>query len=436
MFESWLGAVNRRTEASALEGARPGPALAAALVELDVAAADDAVLVESIAAWERTASWALARQAVAVNELRRRREAQRRAAFVGDEVAARLGVTRAAGELTVSVAWCLERVPAVWDALDRGDVDARKARVLVEEILALPAEAAAGVTADVVPEAPDLTVPQIRLRIRRAALELDPDAAARAHRRARADRHVELFPARDGMAWLSAFLPADEAVAVHTALTALADAAAPDDPRPMDARRADALVDLVARWLDAGTAPDGTPLPRRQHRYPHLQVTASLRTLLGLDEAPGELAGYGPIPAPMAREIAARAAWTPVLVDERTGEVRAIGTERRPAGRAGPAPGYRPPAQLAAQVTARDVTCTFPGCRVPATRCDIDHLDPFDPTRPAETQTVEPNLHALCRHHHLLKTHGGWQVEREEGTGRTRWTTPAGLVRERRSPPL
>ena len=401
--------------AMSLDGARPGPELAATLAALEPAEVDDAALVEAIAAWERVASWATARQAHAVNELRRRREGQRREAFVGDEIAARLGTTRAGGESKVLTASSLERLPEVSDALERGDIDHLKARVICDEVMPLGDAEAHRVAAAVLPRASVLTGPQLRSRIRRMELAQHPLAAEERHRAAVADRFVDLQPARDGMAWLNAYLPADQGVAVYTTLTALADAAAPDDPRPIAARRADALVDLVTPYLDAGVGPDGRALPVRQGRRPHLQVTASATTLLGLDEQPGELAGYGPIPASMARAIAAGATWRPVLVDERTGELRGRGPIR-----------YRPSSDLVARVVDRDLTCTFPGCRVPAARCDIDHIEPFDPARPPDQQTRAPNLHALCRHHHLLKTHGGWQVMRDDDAGATEWTAPTG----------
>lgn len=38
---------------------------------------------------------------------------------------------------------------------------------------------------------------------------------------------------------------------------------------------------------------------------PLVSVIVPITTLLGLDEQPGELVGYGPIPACVAREIAA-----------------------------------------------------------------------------------------------------------------------------------
>lgn len=437
-------------------GGAPGPELAALLARLAVPAETDAVLLEAIDAFDRLAAWAASRQAVAVNELRRRRQSQGRAAFVADEVAARLGTTRAAGQRIVGEAMGLEQVPQVWDALDRGAVDPRKAAMLCDETLALPPLLRFDVASEVVPLAGGLTIPALRGRIRRRAMAADPDAARRAHERERRGRYVALEPVRDGMAWLHAYLPAPDAVAVHAALTAMADATPSGDPRGVDERRADALVDVVVHWLDAGACPDGTPLPRRQRRRPHLQVTVAASTLAGDDDAPAELAGYGPISAEMARGIARDATWSAVGVDPRTGEARRTGEGRDAAGPAGRArrgappggaspggaspgapPGYRPSAALVDDVLTRDRTCTFPGCRVPAMRCDLDHIEPFDPTLPAEDQTVGTNLHALCRHHHNLKTHGGWRVERDEATGRTLWTAPTGheYVREPVSAP-
>ena len=407
---SWQDA---HPEAAALYGVLPGPSLAAALAGLDVANADPETLIEATAAWERMASWAVAEQARAIGELYRRRSAQRCGEYVGDEVAACLATTRAAGEAKVGRALCLGSLPAVADALLRGEIDARKADLFADELVALGERDARAVADELLPDAPLLTVPQLRARIRRAELALNPAAAAIRHQRARSERRIELHPARDGMGWLNAYLPADDAAAVYITLTALADAAPPGDARAVDARRADALVDTVTRYLDAGECPDGRPLPRRHGRRPHLNVTAAATTVLGLDDLPGDLSGYGPIPASMVREIASRSLWRPLLVDAESGVLISVGSGK-----------YRPATALTQAVLTRDVTCTFPGCRVPAQRCDIDHIEPYDPERPAVDQTIETNLQPLCRHHHRLKTHGGWTVFRERRTGASVWTSP------------
>ncbi|WP_275571631.1 HNH endonuclease signature motif containing protein [Mycolicibacterium vanbaalenii] len=86
-----------------------------------------------------------------------------------------------------------------------------------------------------------------------------------------------------------------------------------------------------------------------------------------------------------------------------------------------PEPHYRPSAKLAAFVRARDLFCRYPGCDVPAERCDIDHVVPYPygPTHPS-------NLNCKCRTHHLGKTFAeGWQ-EQQFPDGTVLWTTPAG----------
>ncbi|BBZ06139.1 hypothetical protein MDOR_03080 [Mycolicibacterium doricum] len=87
---------------------------------------------------------------------------------------------------------------------------------------------------------------------------------------------------------------------------------------------------------------------------------------------------------------------------------------------ADPEPHYRPSAKLAAFVRARDLFCRFPGCTVPAQRCDIDHVVPW-PYGP----THASNLNCTCRTHHLGKTFwNGWRDE-QSPDGTVTWTTPA-----------
>jgi hypothetical protein len=93
-------------------------------------------------------------------------------------------------------------------------------------------------------------------------------------------------------------------------------------------------------------------LPREHGLRPSVQVTVALSTLLGLDEQPGELSGSGPIPAAVARRIAAdeTGTWRRLLTDERAHLVDYGRTT------------YRPPKDLAEHVIARDRTCRYPHC--------------------------------------------------------------------------
>lgn len=75
---------------------------------------------------------------------------------------------------------------------------------------------------------------------------------------------------------------------------------------------------------------------------------------------------------------------------------------------------YSPTERQRTYVQGRDGTCRFPGCDVDATKCDIDHIQPYNHENPEEGgQTETPNLHCLCRRHHNLKTAGLWNVVRD-----------------------
>jgi hypothetical protein len=180
---------------------------------------------------------------------------------------------------------------------------------------------------------------------------------------------------------------------------------------------------------------------------PVVRVTIPATALLGLDNAPGELAGFGPVPAETARIIAADATWQRLLTDPATGILTDYSTTT-----------YQPGKTLRGAVEARDATCTFPGCDNPADRCDLDHIQPFahkntktsdrsndrearnrrtdhdtrNGNEPTERgQTNAHNLHTLCRKHHLLKTHADWNIVRDPHTGTTTWTTPTGRTHTR-----
>jgi hypothetical protein len=155
---------------------------------------------------------------------------------------------------------------------------------------------------------------------------------------------------------------------------------------------------------------------------PQIRITIPATTLLSLDNAPGHLQGYGPIPADTAAQIATDATWHRLITDPTTGILTDYSTTT-----------YQPGKILRQAVTARDQHCTFLQCERPAHRADLDHIQPFDhdldPTnQPPGTpgQTRATNLQPLCRAHHLAKTHHGWTPVRDPTTGTTTWTAPTG----------
>jgi hypothetical protein len=182
-----------------------------------------------------------------------------------------------------------------------------------------------------------------------------------------------------------------------------------DDPRGMDARRAHILTDLLL----------GRDVRGERQTTVEVQVNLDAATLAGLADNPGELAGYGPIPAEMASELAAAARrWRAALIDENTGQLKDLSVA------------YRPRQLLDLAVRARDRTCCFPDCRQPAHRCDLDHTIPHEHGGP----TAPGNLGPLCRHHHRAKTRSSWSLSQPE-PGLFIWTSPTGRIYHFRAPP-
>lgn len=128
------------------------------------------------------------------------------------------------------------------------------------------------------------------------AQRLDPAAAVQHARKVRADRRVSVRPAPDTMAYLTALLPVEQAVAVYATLRKIADQLlVAGDTRSRDQIMADTLHARVTG------ASSGQPIPVSVH------LVLSDRTLFGEGDEPASIPGHGPIPAWLARTLIAAA---------------------------------------------------------------------------------------------------------------------------------
>ena len=251
--------------------------------------------------------------------------------------------------------------------------------------------------------------------------------------------------AGDGIAVLAVTGPASALLSGYDQLSTRARTARrhPDETRTLNQLRVDLLLlDLAGTAATAGTPASAATATRVRRPLPpaRVGVTIAATTLLGLDDHPADLAGFGPVPAELVRALTGHphSRLHPLLVDPGTGALLptdAAACEHGSGPSDGPLPaagagGYRPGAALDRYVRARDPRCTAPGCRAPAQRCDVDHVIPW-PTGP----TCACNLHPLCRRHHRVKHEAGWTVRRAPD-GATVWTTTNGITATTPAQPL
>ncbi|MHC6231495.1 HNH endonuclease signature motif containing protein [Arthrobacter sp. MMS24-T111] len=355
-------------------------------------------------------------------------------------------------------------LPPVVEALAAGDMSWQHARIVADETEGLtPAGAAALVAHFFDPDAPhpargaapgELVPSRFRAKVRAWRERHHPESLEKRHAKGVADRRMDYAPDRDGMAWLSLYLPGDTACAIWNRSTATARGLQnPTDERTLTQLRADVAASLLlgaglqptatpngrtSLSLEAGTSPTGGTEPPPQPdtcratgpgsftdagtagglgKIPtpraDVLVTVPVFSLLGLTDEPAVLDGFGPIPASMARRLVAGGAesFYRVLVDPRDGAPLEIGRTR-----------YRLPETIKKWIRLRDGKCTFPGCTNHTPDNDTDHLTPWHHSG----KTDVGNLAQLCPKHHRLKHHTTWTPDPATKNEPPGWTSPTG----------
>lgn len=331
-----------------------------------------------------------------------------------DEIAFALRLTRTAAGVLLGLAEDALTHPALGAALAAGVLDLPRLRVIADAIASLQAGESAEVMARILPVAGELTTGQLRVRLARLVLCVDPAGATRRRDQAVNERRVAHYTAADGTATLTAIgLPVERAAAAWQRLHTLATTAKRDgDTRTLDQLRADLMMDLL----------DGTTRPTQPPDHPvGLHVVAPLDTLRGMSEEPGHLSGWGPIAADVLRRLAADP------TGERRMQVSVLDDQGRLIGTVITARHRFPTAAQARHVHARDLTCRAPGCQMPASRCQIDHTIAYAAGGP----TLTAHLGALCAWHHVGKHTRGYRL-RQTRPGQFTWITPLGHVYRRR----
>ncbi len=360
------------------------------------------------------------------------------------EVACVLTVSeRAAGALLAESRALTTGLPRTFLALQAGTISWQHARIMIDEAASLgPAGASSLESHFLDPDAAnpargcpagDLVPSRFRAKARVWRERHHPVSIEKRHARSVLDRRFEYAPDRDGMAWISAYLPADTASGIWNRTTSAARALqGPTEPRTLSQLRAD----IASIWLlgagtagtagiavtpgtsgtlgtSVGGAADEAQLPRVPSPSAQVLVTVPVFSLLSLTDEPAILDGYGPIPASMARALVADGATSfhRVLTDPMTGAPLEIGRTK-----------YRIPAAMRQWLRLRDGKCPFPGCNGQSLDNEADHLLAW-----ADGGTTGiNNLGQPCRKHHKLKHTTRWAPTEASLNQPPGWTSPTG----------
>jgi hypothetical protein len=392
---------------------------------------------------------------------------------VAAEIGAVLAIGPRAASEFLSVSHALDTtLPLTLSALQAGTISWAHARGMADEAATLDPAGAEALEAhfldpDTARPATAATIgemPAHRFRHKARAWRErhHTESIEKRHAKGVADRRVECRPDQDGMAWLSAYLPAHQAMAGWNRLNALARAAqGPQEPRTLTQLRADHFAQAIltsgtsrgnddsssahsgnSDWAGngygigasngfgggagkrngdgdgegLGTSDGegaGTYLAGPSAIRAQVLVTVPVFALMGLTDEPAMLDGFGPIPPSMARDLVANGAGSfhRVLVDPRDGAPLEIGRTS-----------YRVTKAMRNWLRMRDGTCPFPGCNNNSLDNEADHLLAWQ----HGGTTGISNLGQPCPKHHKLRHTTGWTptaATKDEPPG---WTSPAG----------
>lgn len=191
----------------------PGPALGALLAGIDPARVANGDTVTVLQAWRRQRSHTDAAEFAVMTQVGRCDPSNKPSHLArletpdpncGIEIAAALTLTELAAWHEHTLAETLvHRLPDVHAALACGDIDRGKAAVFADLLEPLTDTQNARICAALLPKARGLTTGQLRYRLRRMVIAIDPDAARRRYNEALRRRRVICYLDEDGTATIT-----------------------------------------------------------------------------------------------------------------------------------------------------------------------------------------------------------------------------------------
>ena len=389
---------------------------------------DESALVEEISRLETVKSAAAAGQARAAAALDELRRANQSAAGVprakqGRGVASEVALARrdspVRGGTHLGLAKALVyEMPHTLAALECGALSEWRATLIVKESACLDVEHRRALDAELCADVTTLGGKgdkRITADAKKIAYRLDPQAVVDRAAKAESDRTVTIRPAPDTMTYVTALLPVAKGVGVYAALKRAADTTF--DDRSRGAVMADTLFERVT----GRAAEVADPVA--------VNLVIADETLLGADDSPAVVEGYGPIPAAVARGLVNAA-----VSDERS-RATLKRLYRRPGTGALVAMESRSrcfPKGLAGFIGLRDQTCRTPYCDAPIRH--RDHAQPHHRDGP----TSAANGLGDCERCNYVKESPGWRVragDDENGVHTAEFVTPTGHHYHSTAPP-
>lgn len=413
---------------------------------------------------------AQARETAALHQHRHREEAARgipasqRGRGLGAEVALARRVSQQRGSIQLRQALHFTGdLTNTLSALQCGQISEEHAATVERHTHWLPEQARRSVDSTLADRLPVLGIHDLKLETQALAHRADPEAAAEQYDQAVATRHVNLKPAENGMAYLTALLPALEAAACYQALTDQAGTAVAfgeaEGRSPQQV-----LTDVMVERLTGRSTNEASPV--------EVQLIMTDAALFAGDNEPAWIPGHGPLPAAVARKLLAGSAaqggpsggasdgtagrTSNEASDGSTQSTRDVDLADRPSA-AGPSAHpesaearvflrrlYTSPetgqlvamdsqrrefsGKLRRMIVLRDNICRTPYCGAP-----IRHIDHATPHRQGGP-TSYSNGSGLCARCNYTKEHPGWS--HRASPDELEITTPTGHRYSSRSRPL
>ncbi|TQJ70108.1 uncharacterized protein DUF222 [Arthrobacter sp. SLBN-100] len=404
-----------------------------------------------------------------------------------EEIAGVLTVSSGAAGALVTQARQLTSLPLAMEALSAGSISWMQAKIIADETEGLGSAGAAALVEHVLDPNPvrgaaagELVPSRFRSRVRGWRERHHPESFEKRHTKCAADRRMEYTPDRDGMAWLSLYLPADQASAIWNRATALARGLqGPEEPRTMTQLRPDIAAHLLLSPA-LSPAPESTAADFSTEENTDAPLGVASVSVM---DRPDDAAGTGATDdgastgstgheatntvhlASAGHEETDRSAYTDlanvpvpkvdVLVTVPVFALLGLTDEPAVLDGHGPIPAsmarklvadgassfyrvlvdprdgapleigrtsYRLTKAMKKALQFRDGKCTFPGCNNPSLDNDTDHLTAWQ----HGGTTGISNLAQLCPKHHRLKHNKPWIPTPATNHEPPGWTSPTG----------